>query len=177
MTDNPKEELAHMAAALRRTVVRKNSRFLPGTKGLASLPKVLPPPPAVAARPLPPPFVDNPSLSNADRLTLLRDHIGDCQRCPLGASRIRLAFGVGNPAARVLFVGEGPGYAEDRKGEPFVGPAGQLLDKILAATDLSRNPMDPSWKWIYIANTVKCHPMIDPTDNTRRGNDRPPTVD
>jgi len=120
-------------------------------------------------------FQDDPALSRAERLERLRAHIGDCRRCPLGASRIKLAFGVGNPEARVMFVGEGPGYAEDRQGEPFVGPAGQLLDKILTATGLSRHPTASADKWVYIANMVKCHPMIDPTDNTKRGNDRPPT--
>ena len=213
-TGNPTEELAHLAAALRRTVARKKSRFLPGKvaaqaphpalsreerenlcfpsplgglrprgadEGLEPLPgKTVPPPPlppAASQTPIPATFTDTPSLSNAERLARLREHIGDCKRCPLGASRIQLAFGVGNPDAKVLFIGEGPGYAEDRKGEPFVGPAGQLLDKILAATGLSRHPVDPPWKWVYIANMVKCHPMIDPSDNTKRGNDRPPTVE
>jgi uracil-DNA glycosylase len=82
---------------------------------------------------------------------------------------------VGNPRARVMFIGEGPGYQEDRAGEPFVGPAGQLLDKILEATKLSRKPVEPEHNWVYIGNMVKCHPMIDPSDNTKRGNDRPPT--
>jgi uracil-DNA glycosylase len=114
-------------------------------------------------------------LAAAEALSVLRDEeIGDCQRCPLGATRIKLAFGVGNPEAKVMLIGEGPGYMEDRQGEPFVGPAGQLLDKILAAIELSRRPVTPSWKWVYIANIVKCHPMVDPTDNTKRGNDRPP---
>jgi len=67
----------------------------------------------------------------------------------------------------VIFVGEGPGYEEDHRGEPFVGKAGQLLDKILEAIGLSR-------KTVYIANIVKCHPMKDPSDPEKRGNDRPP---
>ena len=70
--------------------------------------------------------------------------------------------------ADVLFIGEGPGYQEDREGEPFVGPAGQLLDKILASIGLSRQT-------VYIANIVKCHPMKDPSTPEARGNDRPPT--
>lgn len=176
MTDNLREELATLSTALRRTVARKKSRFLSG-KTVPARPNVpsegtIPPPPAVLDQ-----FTDDPTLTNAQRLAHLKAHIGDCKRCPLGHSRIQLAFGVGNPEAKVLFVGEGPGYAEDRKGEPFVGPAGQLLDKILAATELSRNPVEPSWKWVYIANMVKCHPMIDPSDNTKRSNDRPPTPD
>ncbi len=75
-----------------------------------------------------------------------------CQRCPLGATRTNLVFGVGDPQAEVLFVGEGPGEQEDLQGEPFVGRSGQLLDKYLAAVDLDRH------KNIYIANIVKCRP-------------------
>lgn len=117
-----------------------------------------------------------PSAPPAEALEHLRvNEIGDCQICPLGATRIKLAFGVGNPEAKVMIIGEGPGYMEDRQGEPFVGPAGQLLDKILAAIELSRQPQTPAWKWVYIANMVKCHPMVDPTDNTKRGNDRAPS--
>ncbi len=185
---NPREELADLAAELRRAVARSKTRTLPGKKPatLAPVPdarplKSIPPIPLdpKAATPADPldGFKDDPTLSKAERLARLREFIGDCRRCPLGASRIQLAFGVGNPDARVLFIGEGPGYAEDRKGEPFVGPAGQLLDKILTATELSRHPVEPPWKWIYIANMAKCHPMIDPSDNTKRSNDRPPTAE
>ena len=75
-----------------------------------------------------------------------------CTACPLAATRKNVVFGVGNPAAEVLFVGEGPGANEDDQGEPFVGRAGQLLDKMLAAVGLSRQHN------IYIANMVKCRP-------------------
>ena len=75
-----------------------------------------------------------------------------CTACPLAATRKNVVFGVGNPAAVVLFVGEGPGANEDDQGEPFVGRAGQLLDKMLAAVGLSRQHN------IYIANMVKCRP-------------------
>jgi DNA polymerase len=88
----------------------------------------------------------------------------------LGDTRKKIVFGVGNPEADVMFVGEGPGFDEDRQGEPFVGKAGQLLDKIMAAIGLSR-------KEIYIANIVKCHPMVDPSKSESRGNDRPPSVE
>jgi len=100
--------------------------------------------------------------------SLHAEEIGDCHRCPLGDTRIKLVFGVGNPEARVMFVGEGPGFDEDRLGEPFVGKAGQLLDKIMAAIGLSRTNA-------YIANVVKCHPMKDPASPDARGNDRPPS--
>lgn len=113
-----------------------------------------------------------PQNDNGTKAALLEslraETIGDCQRCPLGKTRIKLVFGVGNPEADVMFVGEGPGFDEDRQGEPFVGKAGQLLDKIIGAIGLDRTN-------VYIANVVKCHPMVDPTDPTRRGNDRPPS--
>lgn len=106
--------------------------------------------------------------SKAERLDkLFKDTIGDCHRCPLGDTRKKIVFGVGNPDAQVMFVGEGPGFEEDRKGEPFVGKAGQLLDKIMASIGLDRNNS-------YIANIVKCHPMADPADPEKRGNDRAP---
>ena len=75
-----------------------------------------------------------------------------CTRCGLCQGRTQVVFGVGNPQAKVMFVGEGPGENEDLQGEPFVGRAGQLLDKMLAAIDLDRKEN------IYIANIVKCRP-------------------
>jgi DNA polymerase len=84
-------------------------------------------------------------------LTELRELIGDCKRCRLCEERNNLVFGVGNPQAELMFVGEGPGRDEDLKGEPFVGRAGKLLDKIIAAMKLSREV-------VYIANVVKCRP-------------------
>ncbi|MDI6756819.1 MAG: uracil-DNA glycosylase [Endomicrobiia bacterium] len=94
----------------------------------------------------------------------------NCRKCPLGNARLNFVFGVGNPDSPLIFVGEGPGFDEDHKGEPFVGRAGQLLNKIIAAMKLSRED-------VYIANIAKCHPMIDPTNPDKRGNDRPPTID
>ncbi len=115
------------------------------------------------------PFV--PSLKGGEKapsLEILRKNsIGDCHLCPLGDTRIKLVFGTGNPETDVMFVGEGPGYDEDRKGEPFVGKAGQLLDKIMGAIGLDRTK-------VYIANIVKCHPMVDASQPEKRGNDRPP---
>jgi DNA polymerase len=108
--------------------------------------------------------------SKAERLKkLFEEVIGDCRLCPLADTRKKIVFGVGNPESSVLFVGEGPGFDEDRLGEPFVGKAGQLLDKIMAAINLDR-------KTAYIANIVKCHPMVDPSDPEKRGNDRPPEL-
>ncbi len=91
-----------------------------------------------------------PSPSAA--LAHLREHeIGECRRCPLHEGRRKIVFGVGNARARLFFVGEGPGADEDRQGEPFVGRAGQLLDRIIAAMGLEREE-------VYIANVVKCRP-------------------
>ena len=75
-----------------------------------------------------------------------------CTKCGLCSGRHNVVFGVGNPRAKVLFVGEGPGENEDLQGEPFVGRAGKLLDTMLDAVDLSRE------RNIYIANIVKCRP-------------------
>ena len=75
-----------------------------------------------------------------------------CHDCDLAKGRTNLVFGVGNPAAKILFIGEEPGEQEDLKGELFVGRSGQLLDKLLDAIDLDRH------KNIYIANIVKCRP-------------------
>lgn len=117
-------------------------------------------------------------LSAADKasaLAALRAEVEACRRCPLGSQRLHPAFGTGCPDAAVMFIGEGPGYEEDRRAEPFVGKAGQLLDKILAAISLSRLGTTAA-DGVYIANIVKCHPMKDPSDPGKRGNDRPPAA-
>ncbi len=82
----------------------------------------------------------------------LKNQCLTCTACPLAATRQHVVFGVGVTDAEVLFVGEGPGANEDKQGEPFVGAAGQLLDKMLAAIGLSRRDN------IYVANIVKCRP-------------------
>lgn len=87
-----------------------------------------------------------------DSLASLKSDCLLCNACPLESTRTNVVFGVGNENADILFVGEGPGENEDLKGEPFVGKAGQLLDKYLAVIDLSRE------KNVYIANIVKCRP-------------------
>ncbi len=87
----------------------------------------------------------------SDSWEQLRRDCAACQNCPLGKTRTNLVFGVGSETAEVLFVGEGPGEQEDLKGEPFVGPAGKLLDDMLAMIGLDRSR-------IYIANIVKCRP-------------------
>jgi DNA polymerase len=87
----------------------------------------------------------------AGRLAALREEIGDCRRCKLCRDRTNIVFGVGNPHAELMFVGEGPGADEDVKGEPFVGRAGQKLDEMIRAIGLNRSD-------VYIANVVKCRP-------------------
>jgi uracil-DNA glycosylase len=84
-------------------------------------------------------------------LAEIRDDIGECTRCRLHKGRTNLVFGVGNPDAELMFVGEGPGADEDAQGEPFVGRAGQLLNNMISAMGLRRQD-------VYIANVVKCRP-------------------
>jgi DNA polymerase len=90
--------------------------------------------------------------SAAEALVAVRTDIGDCTRCKLhGLGRQQIVFGVGNPEADLMFVGEAPGADEDVQGIPFVGRAGQLLTKIIEAIDLRRED-------VYIANVIKCRP-------------------
>jgi DNA polymerase len=96
----------------------------------------------------------NDKLSVPDKhesLEQIRKDLGPCQRCKLGATRKNLVFGVGNPKARLVFVGEAPGADEDAQGEPFVGDAGKMLNRIIAAMELKRED-------VYICNVVKCRP-------------------
>ena len=86
-----------------------------------------------------------------ETLEQIRKNLGPCQRCKLGATRKNLVFGVGNPKAKLVFVGEGPGADEDTQGEPFVGDAGKMLNRIIAAMELKRED-------VYICNVVKCRP-------------------
>ena len=93
-----------------------------------------------------------PSAATAEeRLRLIREELGDCTRCRLHGGRRTLVFGVGNPDAALMFVGEAPGRDEDLQGIPFVGRAGQLLTRIIEAIDLRRED-------VYIANVIKCRP-------------------
>jgi uracil-DNA glycosylase len=93
-----------------------------------------------------------PVPSRSADLEALRAYIGDCTRCKLHKlGRRQVVFGVGNPNAALMFVGEAPGADEDMQGEPFVGRAGQLLTKIIEAIGLQRSD-------VYIANVIKCRP-------------------
>jgi len=92
-----------------------------------------------------------PPVEISDSLEDIRLDLGDCRRCKLASGRKNIVFGKGNAGARLVFVGEGPGFEEDQKGEPFVGAAGRLLTKIIDAIQLSREQ-------VYICNIIKCRP-------------------
>jgi uracil-DNA glycosylase family 4 len=100
------------------------------------------------------PVWKTPPLPREERVALLRalaEEVAGCVNCPLSTNRTNTVPGEGNPEARLMFIGEGPGRNEDLQGRPFVGEAGQLLDKMIAAMTLSRET-------VYIANAVKCRP-------------------
>jgi DNA polymerase len=91
------------------------------------------------------------TLASASNLVDLERCLQGCLACPLGAGRLRFVFGEGSATARLMFIGEGPGRDEDLQGRPFVGKAGELLDKMIGALGLQRAD-------VYIANVVKCRP-------------------
>ena len=90
-------------------------------------------------------------MAAATELHAYRDAVADCTRCPLAGGRTQVVFGSGDPAADLMFVGEAPGFHEDKQGVPFVGAAGKLLDQLLAAIGLARSD-------VYVANVLKCRP-------------------
>jgi DNA polymerase len=99
----------------------------------------------------PTPKKDPSEMDKAEKLEFLQEYLGDCQRCGLCEERTNIVFGVGDPEAKLVFVGEAPGYNEDQKGEPFVGKAGKLLDDMIVAMGLERED-------VYICNVIKCRP-------------------
>jgi DNA polymerase len=104
-----------------------------------------------SARKLPVKRLNLDDFEQSTSLEQLEATIKRCRRCPLGRTRTNFVFGVGNPDADIMFIGEAPGRDEDLQGIPFVGRAGKLLDKMLAEIGLSRND-------VYIANILKCRP-------------------
>jgi uracil-DNA glycosylase family 4 len=104
-------------------------------------------PPRTAPAPASPSAAPKSSLALAD----VRAELGDCRRCKLHATRTHIVFGVGDPHAELVFVGEAPGQNEDLQGEPFVGDAGQLLTRMIEAMGFGRDQ-------VYIVNTLKCRP-------------------
>ncbi len=98
-----------------------------------------------------PPLPQTAQIMSFSNLDQLADHARQCQNCPLAQTRTQVVIERGNRQAQIMIIGEGPGQTEDETGLPFVGKAGQLLDKILASVQLSENE-------VYICNVVKCRP-------------------
>ena len=152
--EGEREELRSLVGSLRRHLEWK------ARAGIRLLPKQLSSGTAAERSPAPDLlaeiegdlFSDHAAAYRAASLGELRAAIGDCRRCKLWPGRTHLVFGVGNPRARIMFVGEGPGRDEDLQGEPFVGRAGQLLNDIITkGMGLRRED-------VYIANVIKCRP-------------------
>ena len=122
------------------------SDLLLGAKAIPFDPAKVPQPP------IPEDFSQATPQQKRQALQTLQDELGDCQKCPLAQTRNTIVFGQGNPDARLVFVGEAPGYHEDQQGLPFVGRAGKLLDDILTkGMGLTRDD-------VYICNVLKCRP-------------------
>lgn len=161
MSGDPKisPEAADLAAEAMRHLWWLRDAGLRETSPAATRPG----PPAPALAPVAPAAPADPGASPAsaygladkgcgsEALLAIRAGLGECTRCKLHPGRTRLVFGVGNPSAELMFVGEGPGADEDVQGEPFVGRAGQLLTKMIEAMGFARSE-------VYIANVVKCRP-------------------
>lgn len=111
----------------------------------------IPPPSAPRVRRVAPPRAVD-AEANAERLRVLDEtQVRGCRKCRLHEARTQTVFGQGNPVSRIVFVGEGPGFEEDKQGLAFVGPAGQMLTRMIIAMGLSREE-------VYICNVVKCRP-------------------
>ena len=101
-------------------------------------------------------------LIRPQALRMIREDFGDCTRCALHKQgRKQIVFGVGDPQAELMFIGEAPGADEDQQGEPFVGRAGQLLNNMIKAMGMQRED-------VYIANIIKCRPPGQPHAGARR---------
>jgi DNA polymerase len=160
---DPREELRALVGQLRTNLSSRQRSGLQGVPRTPSARRAVAAPAApapVAARaasvstaPASPEAGDDDAgrPTGARGLTLVREDLGDCQRCKLAPLRANLVFGVGNPNAHLVFVGEAPGADEDAQGEPFVGKAGQLLTKMIEAMGYARGD-------VYICNILKCRP-------------------
>lgn len=123
----------------------------PSPPSFLESPRPAPPPPSRPALRVSVPDIPADPAKRLARLVELSESLRDCQRCGLHAQRTQTVFARGNPQAELCFVGEGPGADEDAQGEPFVGRAGQLLDRMIAAIGFERDE-------VYICNIVKCRP-------------------
>ena len=152
--DSDRDELLRLVAGVRTNLaLRARSGLLGVPAGATLRRRSLAPAGSSAVAPAAPevPEIGGGSRVGAPGLQLVREELGDCRRCKLCAGRTNLVFGVGNPEAHLVFVGEGPGADEDAQGEPFVGKAGQLLTKMIEAMGYARQD-------VYICNVVKCRP-------------------
>ena len=143
---DPVDELHELTRALRRNLARHTAAGAWAAPGSASERPELERAVGEAA-------VGERAVSDRgpSKLDVIRAELGECTRCKLHATRKSIVFGVGDPDAPLMFVGEGPGEQEDRRGEPFVGPAGELLDKMIEAMGWTRDS-------VYINNIVMCRP-------------------
>ncbi len=165
--DNPRDELRRIAAGVRTNLALRRRSGLLGvpsapTRRMGIAGTTVPVPLTVSTVAREPNVEVAASLSvesegdgivavGVTGLGMVRDELGDCRRCKLHQGRKNLVYGVGNPDAHLVFVGEGPGADEDEQGEPFVGKAGQLLTKMIEAMGYRRQD-------VYICNVVKCRP-------------------
>jgi DNA polymerase len=142
----PREELRALVAQVRTNLALRGRSGLQGVVGRKRAPAAAP----AAGKPAKAVAGGSASASET-ALRAVRDDIGDCKRCRLCDGRKNIVFGVGNPEAKLVFVGEAPGADEDQQGEPFVGKAGQLLTKMIEAMGYGRED-------VYICNVIKCRP-------------------
>lgn len=138
---DPVDELAELTRAFRRGLARHAGAGMWAAPGQASARATVPESLQVDDAPRP----------GGDKLAVIRDEVGECTRCKLHGTRRSIVFGVGDPDAPLMFVGEAPGEQEDKRGEPFVGPAGELLDKMIEAMGWTRES-------VYINNILMCRP-------------------
>jgi DNA polymerase len=148
MDSTPADELAELTRQLRARLARHAATTWAAPGGPSPRPERLPAAPE-AVRNSDAPVV---AIGSGRRsLEQIRADVGDCTRCKLSATRRSIVFGVGDPGAPLMFVGEAPGEQEDQRGEPFVGRAGELLDKMIEAMGWNRSA-------VYITNTLQCRP-------------------
>jgi uracil-DNA glycosylase len=163
----PREELRALVGQLRTNLAARGRSGLVGAVVSHGAPRsagvapraaaVAAPPPMATSQAAPAPATEDGAQmtekpkTGAQGLKVVREDLGDCKRCKLAPGRKNLVYGVGNPDAELVFVGEAPGADEDMQGEPFVGKAGQLLTKMIEAMGYRRED-------VYICNVLKCRP-------------------